>query len=128
MRSPQLVVYETEGWVADLLQGTADAWKWVLRELRQPEACLAALRDGGPAVVVLELGRDLGNDLAFLERLTRLCPAAPLVAVVPTAGDAAGLAWDLGAAYVLAPPQSRDALLAVVVGLMETARESLSYA
>ena len=37
--------------------------------------------------------------------------------------ELAGLAWDLGAAYVLAPPQPRDALLSLVLGLMETARK-----
>ena len=46
------------------------------------------------------------------------------IAVSNVAGDElAGLAWDLGAAYVLTPPQPRDALLSVVLGLMETARK-----
>ena len=123
MRSPQLIVYESDGWVADLLRGTAGAWKWPLRELRQPEACVAALRGGSAGVMVLELGRDLDGDLALLERIARLCPEAPVVVVANGGPDVAGLAWDLGAAYVLAPPQPREMLLDVIVGLMETARE-----
>jgi DNA-binding NtrC family response regulator len=127
VRSPQLIVYESEGWIADLLRGTAGTWKWTLRELRDPDACLRSLRQG-PAVMVLELAGNLEDGLALLERLTRLCPEAPVVVVAATAGDLVGLAWDLGAAYVLAPPQPRDALLTVVLGLMETARESLPHA
>lgn len=128
MRSPQLIVSESEGWIVELLQGTASAWQWALRRLRQPEACVAALRDGGPAVMVLELGRDLAGDFTLLEQVTRLCPEAPVVVVAPSPGPVAATAWDLGAAYVLAPPEPRDALLTVVVGLMETAREALTYA
>jgi DNA-binding NtrC family response regulator len=128
MRSPQLVVYESDRWIAELLRGTAATWKWALRELRQPEACWRALRRGGPGVMVLELGRPAEDDLALLERATWLCPETPVVVVSNTRGDElTGLAWDLGAAYVLAPPQPRDALLTVVLGLMETAREAAPH-
>jgi hypothetical protein len=123
MRSPQIVVYESGREIAELLRGTAEVWQWPLRELRDEAAIVRALHQGGPSVLVLEVGDDVERDLALLGRLTWLCPEAMTVAVPGAAGtELAGLAWDLGADYVLAPPQQRDALLPLVLGLMETAK------
>jgi hypothetical protein len=120
VRSPQIVVYESERWIAELLHGTAEVWQWPLRELRDADDILRALRAGGPSVLVVEIGRDVAHDLALLDRLVWLCPDALTVAVINAASaELTGIAWDLGADYVLAPPQPRDALLAVVLGMME---------
>jgi hypothetical protein len=123
MRAPQIVVYESERWIAELLSGTAEVWQWPLRELRDESAIVRALRQGGPSVLVVDVGGDVERDLALLGRLTWLCPEAWTVAVSSVASaELTGLAWDLGATYVLAPPLPRDALLPVVLGLMEAAR------
>jgi hypothetical protein len=125
MRAPQIVVYESERWAAELLRGTAEVWRWPLRELRDESAIVRALHQRGPSVLVFEIGGDLEHDLALLGRLTWLCPEASTVAVSQVSSvELAGLAWDLGADYVLAPPLPRDALLSVVLGLMETARDA----
>src|SRR5437868_1400982 len=117
MRAPQIVVYESERWVAELLSGTAEVWRWPLRELRDESALVRALRQGGPSVLVFEVGGDVERDLALLGRLTWLCPEARAIAVSSVASaELTGLAWDLGATYVLAPPLPRDALLPVVLG------------
>jgi hypothetical protein len=124
MRSPQIVVYESGRGLADLLRGTAELWQWPLRELRDEAALLRALGAGGPTVLVFEVSGDVERDLTLLGRLTWLRPEAATVAVSSVASaDLAGLAWDLGATYVLAPPQPRDGLLPVVLGLMETAKD-----
>jgi DNA-binding NtrC family response regulator len=129
MRAPQLVIYARDGDIAELLRGTAGTWKWTLRELRQTEAIVRALRASGPAILVLELSRDLESDLALLERVTRLCPETAVVVVSTTASDAlAGMAWDLGATYVLTPPQPHEALLPIVLRLMESARPDTAEA
>lgn len=123
MRSPQLVVYEHEHWVADLLRGTAGTWGWTLRELRDGDALVRTLVAGGPAVVVLEVGRDLERDLAMLGRVAAAWPEAAVVAVLNVVSpELAGLAWELGAVWVFGPPQPRDALLPLVLALMESAR------
>jgi hypothetical protein len=123
MRAPQIIVYESERWIAELLSGTAEVWQWPLRELRDESAIVRALRQGGPSVLIVGVGDDVERDLSLLGRLTWLCPDARAVAVSGvTSADLTGLAWDLGATYVLAPPLPRDALLSVVLGLMETAR------
>src|SRR5689334_3099636 len=109
MRYPQLLIYETDGRLAGLLRESARARDWALREPRRPEGCLRLLRRGGPGVLVLKLGRDPAPELLLLERVTWQCPEAATVVV----GDAehaglAAVAWDLGAACVLVPPQPRD--------------------
>jgi DNA-binding NarL/FixJ family response regulator len=122
MRLPQLVVCETDDWIAELLRGTAGTWQWVLRQLTGAEACLRALRQSGPGVAVIEVGRHLEHDLLLVERLARLCPETPIVVVTTmTNPELTALAWDLGASYVHAREQPRDALLKVVASLMETA-------
>jgi DNA-binding NtrC family response regulator len=119
MRLPQIVVYEKDGRLKLQLEALAEQRRWALREARQPETCLAHLSRGGPAVVVIKAGRDLERELALLERAVWLYPDA--AAVLVGDGDQphlAGLAWDLGAAYVLLPPQPRERLPEIVAGLM----------
>src|ERR1700730_15371586 len=113
MRYPQVLIYERDGRLAEMLKAGLKqrAKKWVLREPRDPASCLRLLGRGGPAVVVVKLGRDLERELTLLERVAYLHPAAHTILV----GDAehvalAGTGWDLGAAYVLLPPQSRESL------------------
>lgn len=119
MHHPQLLVYETDGRLAALLRPVAESRRWALREPRQARSCLRLLRRGGPAVLVVKAGRDLERELSLLERAAWLFPDAATVLV----GDddyplLAGLAWDLGARHVLFPPQPREWLPEIVVGLM----------
>jgi hypothetical protein len=119
MRHPQLLVYETDGRLAAQLRPLAERQRWALREPRQPGACLRLLARGGPGVLVIKAGRDLERELALLDRVRWLCPDAAVVLVGDTAHPLlAGLAWDLGAAYVLLPPLPRESLAEVVAGLL----------
>jgi hypothetical protein len=119
VKHPQVVVYEGDGKLAALLRPLAEERKWPLREARQPGACLRLLRQGEPAVLILKAGRDLERELALLERVAWLRPRTASV-VVGEADHAAlaGLAWDLGAAFVLLPPLPRELLPDLVAGLM----------
>lgn len=115
MRFPQILVYERDGRLARLLSETAEANRWVLREPRQIDHCLQLLRDGGPSVLVLRVGSKVESELDLLERTHRLRPDAAVFVVGEVENDPlAELAWDLGANYVLFPPQSRDLLLEIV--------------
>jgi hypothetical protein len=119
---PQVLVYEWDGRLAALLRATAEEKKWSLREPRQLQPCLRLLRRAGPGVLVIRAGRNLERELGLLERVAWLHPETATVLV----GDSehavlAGLAWDLGAGYVLMPPQPRERLPDIVVGFMEGA-------
>ncbi len=121
MRYPQVLVYETDGLLAGLLRRSQASQAWALREPRRLESCLRLLRRGGPSVLVLKLGRDLERELKLLERVSGLFPDTAIV-VVGDSDDVqlAGLAWDLGAAYVLFPPLPRTLLPEIVAGLLDT--------
>lgn len=119
MRHPQILVFEPDGRLAASLRLLAEERRWVLREPRQVGPCLRLLQQGGPGVLVIRLGRDLERELGLLERVARLRPGTGRVVV----GDGdqtwlAGVAWDLGADFVLLPPMGRERLAEVVAGLM----------
>jgi DNA-binding response OmpR family regulator len=119
VRYPQVLVCESDGHLAALLREVAERRKWSLREPQQLAACLRLLRRAVPSVLVLKVGRDLEHDLSLLERVAWLRPDAGLVVVGDTDHAAlAGLAWDLGADFVLLPPLPRELLPDIVAGLM----------
>ena len=124
MRHPMLVIVEGDGRLSAQLRPLAEQHQWALHEPRQSTACLRLLRRGGPAVLVIKAGRDLERELGLLERAVRLFPDVATVLVGDVDHPAlAGLAWDVGAACVLFPPQSRESLPDILVGLMNPAGE-----
>src|SRR4051794_12493375 len=113
MRYPQLIVWEGDGRLAALLRPLAEGNRWAFREARRADECLSLLAPGGPAVVVLRVGRDLADEFGLLERLSWRHPDAAAVVVADAGrGRLAALAWDLGAAYVHLPPAPREGLAA----------------
>src|SRR5688572_3596495 len=120
MHHPQIVVFERDGRLAETLAALAETQRWPLRPVRQVEACLRQVRQPGPGVLVVKVGKPAERDLALVEQVTWQLPNVPVVVVgeVEDAAVLAGLAWDLGASYALFPPLSRDLLPEVVAGLM----------
>jgi hypothetical protein len=121
MKHPQVVVYERDGRLAQLLREPIQARRWALRQPRQREACLRLVLGGDPTVLVLKLSAKLEQELALLERTHGLTPEVCSVVVGDVENDAlAELAWDLGASYVLFPPLPREWLPDLVVQLMNS--------
>ncbi len=119
MYFPQVLVYESDGKLAALLRPMVEERKWAFREPRQLAPCLRLLRRGGPGVLVIKAGRDLERELTLLERVAWLYPETATVLVGEAESSLlAGLAWDLGADYVLFPPQPRERLPEIVAALM----------
>src|SRR5262245_40988321 len=124
MRFPQLVVFEADGRVAALLQPVAEENAWSLREPRRVESCLKLLArgSGGPSVVVIRAGRDLEKELLLLDSVHQRFPEVAVVLI--TESDHArliGLAWDLGATYVVvgsSVAKLRERLFELVPALM----------
>jgi hypothetical protein len=121
MRTPLLIVWDHDPRLAGILRPFAEAHRWQMREERDEDDALKWLGRGGPAVLVLRVGRDLGREFALLARVSWALPDADVV-VVAEGEDSrlAGMAWDLGAAFVMTPPRARDDLPEIVVGLMQT--------
>jgi hypothetical protein len=120
MRFPQLLIYEGDSRLADLLRPTAETNRWTLRAPQTPATCLRILQRGGPAVLVLKVGPEPARrELPLLARVTWQFPDAAVVVVADQGGSAlASVAWDLGARFVLFPPHVRDQLPGIVAGLM----------
>lgn len=129
MKHPQLVVFAFDDWLAKQLRELATESRWLLREVRQPGACLALLRDGRPTVLFAQLDphADTAAPLALVADAHRLTPDAAAVVVSDVKlGEADRAAWTaaalgLGARYVLFPPLSRPVLEDVASGLMAAA-------
>jgi DNA-binding NarL/FixJ family response regulator len=112
MRYPRVLVCEHGGRIAaSFRELPLDPKVWTVHEPRRLEDCVEHLREPGPAVVILKLSRDLQQELELLERVNWWFPETACLVVSDTDNPAlVGLAWDLGARYVLAPPQSCDLL------------------
>lgn len=120
MRHPQLVICEGDGRLAARLRPLVEGRGWSLREPARAATCLRLLARGGPNVLLLRTGRDLERELSLLDEVTRRFPETRTVVVTET--DHArlfGLAWELGAAYVLTAAAARERLGELVAALLE---------
>lgn len=120
MRFPQVIVYEPDGRLKQLLTAMIVEHRWVLREFRQVEACMKALSAAHPSLLVFRLSAEYTHGLEMLSRIARKGSKIRKVAVLDAAhtNELVGLAWDLGADFVLAPPLSLIMLPDIVAGLM----------
>jgi hypothetical protein len=115
MQHTQVLVYENDGKLSAGLKDLAQQHGFRLREIRQEKACLNLLRRAGPGVLVLKVGRDLEREVRLLERAGWWFPETAVIVVGDTAYPGlAGLAWDLGARFVLFPPQPLELLPEIV--------------
>ena len=149
MHYPQLIIYETDNRLATWLReatalaemlrydeegqpaarslkkvppSSKGSYGWLLREPRQPAACLRLLQRGGPVVLVIQLAKEATVELDLLEQTTRRYPDALTVVVGEEAHRSLSpLAWDLGATAVLLPPRVGERLQEIVLGLMRSA-------
>jgi PleD family two-component response regulator len=125
MKLPQLVVYETDGEIAGQLRRLAGEHSWLIRESRQPEACLKLLADSRPSVLLLKLERELLEGMTLLSQMAERAPDCPVVLISDVKMEGAeqraqlsALAFDLGARYVLFPPLQQPVIEDLVFGLM----------
>jgi len=115
MRTSQLLIHESDGRLSALLEGLPG----LLRHPRSAAECLEMLRPGDASVLVLKLGTNLEQELALLAAVAHLHPDVGIVVVGEAVhSPVAGLAWDLGADYVLLLPQPRDLIVETVAGLL----------
>ena len=128
MKHPQVVVYESDGALAGQVRRLAGENAWLVRESRQPDACLQLLADVRPAVLLLKLERELLDGLTLLGRVAERAPDCPVVLVSDVKMEGAeqraqlsALAVDLGARYVLFPPLQTPVIEDLVAGLMAAA-------
>jgi hypothetical protein len=127
MRSPQILVWESDGWMARQLRELVTEHRWVLRPVRSARRLRQLLNGSGICGVCLlqfELWSDRREPIELIAEMHSRWPDIPVVAVsdvkLPEAERAAWTAalFDLGARYVLFPPLTKVVLEDVVSGLM----------
>ena len=122
MQQSQIVTYGIDGALADRLRELALARRVWLRETSQFAACRSLVQSAAPTIFVLVLGRDLERELAFLEQVHAALPGTATIVIGEADNPAlAGLAWDLGATFVLFPPMPVEMISEVIVRLLEEA-------
>jgi hypothetical protein len=126
MRHPQVVILAFDEWLEKQFRELAAESRWLVREVRQPGACRALVRDPRPTVLLLQAD-PLDERAAALALLADVHRERPDVAAVVVSdaklNEDDRVAWtaaalDLGGRYVLFPPLSRPILEDVVSGLM----------
>ena len=120
MRQRQVLVCDSDGRLAEVLREPVQAHGWRLSEIRHPRVGLGLLPQGGDSVFVLRLGRDLLSEMTLVQQVAMLFPETAIIVVCDADNPAVvGLAWDLGAKFVLNPPQIRELLPDVVAGFLQ---------
>jgi DNA-binding NarL/FixJ family response regulator len=119
MQQAQILAYGADGALAARLDELARSQGLWLRAVQHVRACRSLLRQGGPAVLVVVLGRDLVQELTLLHEVSLAFPETAAVVIGDTDHPAlAALAWDLGARCVLQPPQPVELLPEIVMRLL----------
>lgn len=122
MQFPQVVVFESDGKLARHLAESASFNRWLMREVRQTDACLNWVRRRGPVVLVLKVGRNLQRELEMLDAVRSSMPDVPVIAVTDLDDPLLeSLMYDLGATFVLLPPLRRSQLAELVERVMQSA-------
>lgn len=119
MQQQQVLVVENDGKLAAALRPLAQEHGFWVRELRQFQACLEALRRSEAGLLVLKLGRDLEREFTLMRSVASSFPECRTIVV----GDVdhpslAELAWDLGAIFVVLPPAAPDMLTEIVAHIL----------
>src|SRR5438105_1922773 len=118
MHYPRILIHESDGRIARHFRALPTAKKsWSVHEPRRFEDCLELL--DGPAVFIIKFGRDVESELDLLQRIAWRFPETACLAVSELDDPAIlGLAWDIGASYVLSGPGSVDQLAGLAAAFL----------
>lgn len=127
MRCPQVIVWESDGWMARQLRDLTQENRWLLRPVRSAHGLQRLLAPGEACAVCLvqfEPWVERPEPIELIAQLHLRHPDVPVVAVADVKlSEPERAAWtaalfDLGARYVLFPPLTRPVLEDLVSGLM----------
>jgi DNA-binding NarL/FixJ family response regulator len=120
MQQAQIVTYGIDGSLAETLREYAQGRRIWLRETSQFTACQSLIAASAPQVFVMVLGSELERELTLVEQVHAALPNTAVIVVGETDNPTlAGLAWDLGATYVLFPPTPIETITGVITRCLE---------
>lgn len=126
MRSPQIVIFGFDEWLAKQLRPLAAEQRWLLHDFRQINAVREQLKVPRPTVLLLQVDphAETSPGLSLMAGVHSTHPEISLVVVsdgkLPDDERArwTASAFDLGASFVLFPPLTGPVLEDLVGGLM----------
>ena len=125
MKLPQVVIYESDGFLAAQTRRLAKENGWLVRESRRPDSCVGLVSEVRPSVLLIRLGGDLQDGLSLLCDVVTTAPDCPVILVCDAKLEGAdlraqlsALAFDLGARYIIFPPLQQPVIEDLVSGLM----------
>jgi hypothetical protein len=129
MKVPQVVILESDGWLAKQLRDLSAESRWLIQATRSRENALALVRQRRPVVLIVQIepSDEKLEPVTLIGDVHRMAADVPIVVVSDVKlPDAERSAWtaallDLGARYVCFPPLMRPVLEDVVSGLMHAA-------
>jgi DNA-binding NarL/FixJ family response regulator len=120
MQKRQIVTYGLAGVLAENLRELAQSRRFWLRETSQLSACQNLVSTSVPKILVLVLSGNLERELALVEQVHASLPATAIIVIGEADNPAlTGLAWDLGATYVLSPPAPVEMIEDVIARCLE---------
>lgn len=120
MQQRQIVTHGLAGALAENLRELAQTRRFWLRETSQLAACQNLISTCIPQVFVLVLSGNLERELALVEQVHASLPETAIIVIGEADNPAlAGLAWDLGATFVLFPPAPVEMIEDVIVRCLE---------
>jgi hypothetical protein len=126
MKSPRVVVWAFDDWLAAQLHEAVSERRWLLHSVRSADGWASAA-GGGPCVAVVQVDPTADSDraLSAVADLHRTRPDADVVVVCDAKLNEddrpvwTAAALDLGARLVLYPPLTKTVLEDAVLGLLE---------
>lgn len=114
MRSAELLAFGVEGTLSDRLAAWClDRGLWY-RPVQQGSALRNLLRKGSRGVLLVRLGRDLAGELELLRDGTHEFGELTTIVMGDEHAIVEGIAYDLGANAVIAPPRGVEELLEIL--------------
>jgi hypothetical protein len=111
MNRAQILAYGLADPLLGRLKSAAQDHGLWLRDVQHLETCRNLLRQAEPPVLVLMVSKDILGELTVLQEVSQALPDTAVIVVGDSDYPAlATLAWDLGASYVLQPPQPVEVL------------------
>lgn len=124
MRQAIVFGYGVEGKPAESVREAAALHGAAFRELRDPQAVLRGLQKAPAGILIVRLGRALSDELELMQRIHRLFPEARTIALADSDNPGiAALAWEFGAAFVLARPLPWERLPQLVAAAISKEHE-----
>ncbi|MSR30018.1 MAG: hypothetical protein EXR99_00795 [Gemmataceae bacterium] len=125
MNRPSIMLLEPDGRYREKIKSLALEAGWEFREPRKVGDLAKSLACAKPAILVIRTGKDLAQEMTWLDITTRGFPSAKTIVINDFTQEAlSNLAWQLGATLVLPSNQSMEQILFSLQSMMNCLKQN----